>query len=250
MNVNSTTLFALTSIVGDDRNFKCFREQFLDLMTCLPVEFPDVYSNTDHLTDITVITNRAVERILMHQPNGPIFIMGYSFGGCVALEVARTLKRKGREIGFLMILDAPNPWMKFDLHRTTSFNSLHLRSIRRQIFIDLVTMPLLTRLIRATLLKIIGAFFPGKLTRYERVIAKMLRERARCHTWNPTPTELSGLLVYSTQFEVSTKEFWRTTCPRMVTLKIESGHVAMLHPDHTERLIDIARSCISTKILA
>jgi thioesterase domain-containing protein len=40
------------------------------------------------------------------QPHGPYFLIGYSLGGLVALEIARSLSDAGEEIGFLAMLDS------------------------------------------------------------------------------------------------------------------------------------------------
>lgn len=40
------------------------------------------------------------------QPHGPCFLIGYSFGGLVALEIAQQLKKQSREIALLMMLDS------------------------------------------------------------------------------------------------------------------------------------------------
>jgi thioesterase domain-containing protein len=40
------------------------------------------------------------------QPHGPYFLIGYSLGGLVVLEIARSLSEAGEEIGFLAMLDS------------------------------------------------------------------------------------------------------------------------------------------------
>jgi len=40
------------------------------------------------------------------QPHGPYFLLGYSFGGLVALEIAQRLEREGEEISLLVMLDS------------------------------------------------------------------------------------------------------------------------------------------------
>jgi thioesterase domain-containing protein len=45
----------------------------------------------------------AVERIA---PAGPVRLLGWSFGGSVALLIAQELRRRGREVGFVGMLDA------------------------------------------------------------------------------------------------------------------------------------------------
>src|SRR5579883_1014783 len=46
-----------------------------------------------------------IREIQTLQPHGPYFLMGYSFGGTVAFEVARQLHRQGEKIGILVMLD-------------------------------------------------------------------------------------------------------------------------------------------------
>ncbi|SEP22553.1 acetoacetate--CoA ligase [Trujillonella endophytica] len=44
------------------------------------------------------------------QPEGPVRLLGYSFGGLVALESARRLAAAGRDIGFIGLLDVRLPY--------------------------------------------------------------------------------------------------------------------------------------------
>jgi acetoacetyl-CoA synthetase len=44
------------------------------------------------------------------QPQGPYILIGYSFGGLVALEMAQRLSRSGKKVGLLVLVDAyPHP---------------------------------------------------------------------------------------------------------------------------------------------
>jgi thioesterase domain-containing protein/aryl carrier-like protein len=49
----------------------------------------------------------AVAAIRRIQPRGPYRLLGFSFGGVLALEVARALEAEGEEIEFLGMLDSP-----------------------------------------------------------------------------------------------------------------------------------------------
>ena len=51
--------------------------------------------------------------LLLHNPRDPFHLLGYSFGGPLAYEVALELKRHGREVAFLGIIDQPPPWPSF-----------------------------------------------------------------------------------------------------------------------------------------
>ena len=44
--------------------------------------------------------------ILQYQPRGPYYLAGYSLGGLVALEMARTLKAKGQEVALVLMMDS------------------------------------------------------------------------------------------------------------------------------------------------
>ena len=54
-----------------------------------------------------------VDAIRQKQPQGPYFLGGYSFGGLVAMEIARRLKQAGERIDLLLLIDAyahPHSW--------------------------------------------------------------------------------------------------------------------------------------------
>jgi thioesterase domain-containing protein/acyl carrier protein len=47
-----------------------------------------------------------LKAVLRFQPRGPYFLAGYSLGGLVALEMARTLTAKGHKVGLLTLIDS------------------------------------------------------------------------------------------------------------------------------------------------
>ncbi len=53
-----------------------------------------------------------ISEILKVQPEGPYFLSGYSAGAIIVVELARELKRQGKEVGLLVIFDPPShvPW--------------------------------------------------------------------------------------------------------------------------------------------
>ena len=55
---------------------------------------------------IAVLGGAGIRRV---QPTGPYCLLGYSFGGLVAHEVARQLQEEGEEIGTLIFLDTRAP---------------------------------------------------------------------------------------------------------------------------------------------
>ncbi|MFJ8254655.1 amino acid adenylation domain-containing protein [Streptomyces sp. NPDC094466] len=70
-----------------------------------------VDAGTEPLRSVEEIAAGYVEAIRRVQPEGPYVIGGWSFGGFVAFEMARQLRRQGQEIARLVLLDttALNP---------------------------------------------------------------------------------------------------------------------------------------------
>lgn len=56
------------------------------------------------------------EAISSCYPTGPYYIAGYSFGGAIAFEIAKTLEARGKRICFLGILNLP-PHIQFRMHQ-------------------------------------------------------------------------------------------------------------------------------------
>ncbi len=99
--------FPLARFMGPDHPFFGFQSQGLqdDLepLTCIE--------------DMASLYAREIRRI---QPDGPIDIGGWSFGGLVAFEMAQQLQQLGSQIGLLVILDTTPGMAPEQLHETRS----------------------------------------------------------------------------------------------------------------------------------
>ena len=60
-------------------------------------------------TSIEQMAAYYLELMLKTQPEGPYFLVGHSFGGSVAFEMAKRLEADGHEVGFVALLDAGMP---------------------------------------------------------------------------------------------------------------------------------------------
>lgn len=60
---------------------------------------------TKTLTRLEDLAAQHVKTILAFEPQGPYSLLGYSFGGLIAFEIARQLQEQGKEIVFLGIID-------------------------------------------------------------------------------------------------------------------------------------------------
>jgi len=57
----------------------------------------------DRIEDMALYHLESIRRL---QPRGPYFLIGYSLGGNVSIEIARRLMESGQEIGLLILLDS------------------------------------------------------------------------------------------------------------------------------------------------
>jgi thioesterase domain-containing protein len=59
--------------------------------------------------DIEQLAAHYLEPVMRRQPHGPYAIAGWSFGGLVAFEMARQLRRAGERVAFLGLIDSQPP---------------------------------------------------------------------------------------------------------------------------------------------
>jgi len=79
----------------------------------------------DAFWDVSVIAARYLEIIRCYQQTGPYYLCGESFGGVVALEVARMLREQGEEVRLVAMLDSVAPGYYDQLGRTRRM-ALHM----------------------------------------------------------------------------------------------------------------------------
>ncbi|WP_158744749.1 alpha/beta fold hydrolase [Acidisphaera sp. L21] len=70
------------------------------------LQLPGLDGETAPLTDLTDMAKCHRDAIIARQPDGPYHLIGYSFGGIVALETARELAATGRRIGLIGLIDS------------------------------------------------------------------------------------------------------------------------------------------------
>jgi phthiocerol/phenolphthiocerol synthesis type-I polyketide synthase D len=83
---------------------------YLPLTGLLPTDQP-VYG-LERVEELNTVEDKAAHYLtIIHdiQPKGPYHLLGWSFGGCLAYEVARQLSEQGQAIGFLGLIDTILP---------------------------------------------------------------------------------------------------------------------------------------------
>jgi thioesterase domain-containing protein/acyl carrier protein len=93
--------------------------------------------------DMAALYCRAIRE---KQPRGPYWLCGYSFGGVIAVEVARRLRNTGEEIGLLFLIDAyahPITWPRITLL------TVQLRKAANRLLSSVRSPPSTTTMIRS-----------------------------------------------------------------------------------------------------
>jgi acetoacetyl-CoA synthetase len=84
------------------------------------------------LTSVADMARRYADAICAFQPSGPYFLCGFSYGGIVALEMARLLRAESKQVALLFLIDSyahPKTWPaaeRFGLKRRILFNRVRL----------------------------------------------------------------------------------------------------------------------------
>ena len=86
----------LAQAMGNDQPFYALESVGLD-------------GKTPPFTTVEAAATYQVEQLCRHQPSGPYYLGGHSFGGFVAFEMAQQLLNRGANVGAVVILDTPAP---------------------------------------------------------------------------------------------------------------------------------------------
>jgi thioesterase domain-containing protein/acyl carrier protein len=88
--------FSLSRVMGEDFPF-------------FAIQHPGVDQDFEQQLSVEQLADLYIKEILSIQPNGPFAIGGWSFGGCIAFEIAHQLKLKGHAVNPLVLMDTPTP---------------------------------------------------------------------------------------------------------------------------------------------
>lgn len=102
-------LFALP---GRGGTVFCYRQLSQKLGPNQPfygLQLPSLKANEEPIEDIRVLAGLLIERMGKTHPSGPYYLIGYSFGGLLAYEMAQQLSEQGQAVLFLGLLDTTAP---------------------------------------------------------------------------------------------------------------------------------------------
>lgn len=180
---------------------------------------------------VEAMAAEAAAAIRARQPRGPYHLMGYSFGGLVALEAARALTAAGGTVAFLGLIDAV-----YD-RRHWPFPTFLAATIRRAggHLARLARTPLRTaapefvdraRRLARRLLSRAGAGVEGPSDG-----SVQARAFAAMAAYRPTHTDLPVTLFTShadADFGADAAALWRPLAPALAVRRIDAAHLALV----------------------
>jgi thioesterase domain-containing protein len=101
-------LFCIHSIVGVGvSDFLALARRFSGAVRVFGVQAPPqrIEADPDFGASVQQLADTYAEAIIEAQPAGPIVLAGWSAGAAIALEVARALRRRGREAAFVAAIE-------------------------------------------------------------------------------------------------------------------------------------------------
>jgi acetoacetyl-CoA synthetase len=210
---------------------------------------------------VETVARQHVEALRPITPHGPYVLLGYSFGGLVAYEMAVQLQQSGEQIGLLGLLDTPHP----GFHGTLSPEELEVarrvyRADRARKYWTNLKTGRIDRLARDAL-TLVGKKLRPLSWRMARVVHKALgRKRltvspeVRVDTmWRAyRPPQFDGHLLLiraqgrDAEFACDPTMGWHKSALRGVDVKFASGsHESMMAAEHAMQLAAVLAPVIS-----
>jgi len=123
------------------------------------IQAPGIDGEQQPLDRVEDMARFYFDSICEHWPDGPYIVIGYSFGGLVALEMAQLLLKQKKKVGLLVLLDAyPHPrYLSPELRR-----SLFLQRIKGHV-----------RIMRELPLPSVPSYFTGGIKRMLRLASPL-----------------------------------------------------------------------------
>jgi thioesterase domain-containing protein len=216
------SVFLLPGILGDEPRLADFRRSFGDRLRFELIEHPGLDQPAAILEDVSATALLAAQEIQRRQPHGEVLLAGFSFGGCVAFEVAHHLRAAQRVVAWIAILDtafgSPYRWNRF-LRPAVLLAGRIGASDRR----------------RRALLGLVHRFQPNRSAWLRRVLQKYFRKRA-INRWNPKPLPVPALLATSHPDEPAKRQRWNALCPGIRVVQLPGHHRALFQSPSIELL--------------
>lgn len=258
----------LPGLSRDEQRLVRFREAFTGVMTVRAVDYGDWRHWTAPGFGPEDLVARVVENIAVAQPDGELRLLGYSVGGHLGFAITQRLRRLGRTVGLLGILDTnlaehPDSGFRTERHDRAMERARILSGLRAGEAAAPVAEFAARRLlgprwspVLRTLARHRHARLPGELGfhLHDRLRARRLLELIGPLRPGVRDTGvLAGVPVCV--FRANEQERhaapdlgWRHFCPDARVVAVDGGHHTMLDPPHLDGLVRAVRQEFSPAV--
>jgi nonribosomal peptide synthetase DhbF len=108
-NSGRPLVFLLPGLCGDEPGLVRFRILCDPSAKFVMLDYPGWKFMTEEKFGIDILVGHVIQQIQNQAPDGPVWLMGYSFGAYCSYAVAMELARAGREVAFVGLLDPSAP---------------------------------------------------------------------------------------------------------------------------------------------
>ena len=202
-------------------------------------DFPD---------SIEGIVESNLQDLLRHQPQGPYYLGGYSFGTYLAFELAQQLIRQGHEIGMLAFFDGPpRPgwWgVLSTLKERASYVAYVLRNGEgklHQRFHENFRTWLRNRLLNARAV-VLGAYWRKKGDAPKRLhLARLplMAGKKAMKKYRPAPYPGTITFFQTEIYKYVPEKQWRKVAAGMKVHQVQGTHHTLLHEPHVAGLAEL-----------
>ncbi len=200
----------------------------------------------DPVARMAYYVDRYVEEVRLRQPEGPYWLCGASFGGMVALEVARQLEHQGAEVAFLGMFDVVAPGRTPQL-RIDQKLRMHWRLMRRQGW-GYFRERIIDRLRRATRERP----SPNREidARHRLTEARVDAREFMMAAYHPAPYDGEVHLFRAEEYDLFDARCWEydmgwsRLIDRLHIHDIAGDHISILKPGNVEAIARIISDCL------
>lgn len=224
--------FFLAGVGGDEPEFDDLKARLAPLLRLVPATYPDAGARGAVLSDMAATAEVVVADIVRRRAAGPLALVGYSFGGSLALEVAAQLTRAGRTVDFLCVLDAPFRMQElrglFEVLRLATAPRRAVKKVVEAATLSEVTL----RLVSTAAPAVMGL---NRAEPVRRALLTHLRGKA-LDGWTPPTSRAAGLLICTGVLGEANRDRWQSLCPNLACVMVDGDHERLLMDEALERV--------------
>jgi thioesterase domain-containing protein len=237
-------VFFFPSAEGDDPAYVRFRASLDGQVQFRVIEYPPWREFIDKGAGLDVVVEATVAQLLTQPVSSGYFLAGYSFGGFVAWDAAHRLRRLGRPIDFLGLIDTRRHEQVRGPETREGWAARKWRELRERPGETVskalwrLIYPRVLRTCPRPLLRGFGSL--AARTPLTAEFGKLMLIRARMETirqWSPKSLDVPTYLFRTDEFNPEAMDFgWGALCERLEVVPVGASHLSLFEPANLRRL--------------